>query len=220
MKSETTPVQKMLNVWAISVILWSLYRIYFQTELPMWFDEFIAKPLIFLVPLHYFITRIEKKSFLKSVDLKTKNWRSALLFGCIAGVIFLGTGLVMTGLRNGGLGALVAVQTPMMILYYILIALATSVSEEILSRGFVLKRLYSDSKNMYTAVLYSSLLFFVLHIPILFTNPDLHGVLLLQVMVTDILLSVAVSFLYLQKKSLLVPIIIHACYILSLYLFL
>ncbi len=210
----------MLNAWAIVLIIWSLYRVYFRTDLPIWFDEFIAKPLIFLVPLHYYITKVEKKNFLESLDLHTKNWRSGIIVGTIAGLIFLAVGFVVMMLRQNSSPIGDVLSSPSSVLYFILIAFATSISEEILSRGFVLKRLYEDSKNMFSAVFYSSVLFFFLHIPMLATNPAFHGGVLLQVMVTDLLLSFAVSFLYLQKRSLFVPIMIHAFYAISIYFFL
>ena len=46
------------------------------------------------------------------------------------------------------------------------------------------------------------------------------GTVILQVMMTDIALSVVVSVLYLQRRSLLLPIIIHAFYTFSLTFFL
>lgn len=220
MKSEVTPVQRMLNVWAIILILWSLYRVYFKTDLPIWFDEFIAKPLIFLAPVYYYITHYEKKSFLKAVDLQTKNWRSGLLFGAVAGLLFFVTGFVVQILQRDEAQVTFTSGAIGMILFYLAISVATSFSEEVLSRGFVLKRLYADSKNLFKSVFFSSFLFFFLHIPILMTNPEFRGTILLQVMLTDILLSLAVSFLYLQKKSLFIPILIHAFYNFSLYLFL
>ena len=104
------------------------------------------------------------------------------------------------------------------LLMYVLISFASSFTEEALSRGFVLKRMYEESRNPFTAIFFSSFLFFFLHIPILFTS-NLYGIDLLKVMMTDLLLSFAVSFAYLERKSLLVPILIHAFYNLSIYLF-
>lgn len=220
MKQQISSIQKVLNAWAIVLILWSVYRVYFRTDLPVWFDEFISKPLIFLVPIYYYITTQEKKDFWKAVDLRTKDWTSGIIFGLATGLLFFITGFVVQVIRSEDVQEFMAKGSMAMVGYYILIAFATSFSEEILSRGFVLKRLYADSKNAINSVFFASFLFFFLHIPILFTDPNMRGAVLLQVMVTDILLSFAVSFLYLQKKSVWVPILIHTFYNLSLYLFL
>jgi len=101
----------------------------------------------------------------------------------------------------------------------ILIALATGISEEILSRGFVLKRLYQESKNIYTSSFFSSILFLFLHVPILFTNYKLTGDQLLLFLGTDLMLSLVNSFVFLERKNLMVPILIHAFYNLSIILF-
>lgn len=217
MKTKISSIQKMLNTWAIVLILWAVYRVYFKTNLPVWFDEFFAKPIIFLTPIYYYISTFEKSNFLKAIDLKTSKIKQNVLFGLAIGGIFFLTGLIVQYFRSGSL-SFVSTNSILQMLYYTLIAFASSFSEELLSRGFVLKRLYEDSKSVIGSVFFASFLFFFLHIPILFTNPDLYGPVLLQVMATDILLSFAVSFLYLQRRNVMVPILIHAFYNLSIYL--
>ncbi|CAN5242056.1 hypothetical protein BH09PAT2_BH09PAT2_03750 [soil metagenome] len=220
MKKPISQTQKTLNIWAIVLILWSGYRTYFKTELPVWFDEFIAKPAIFLIPLHYFITHIEKKNFFESIDLTHKHIKSDFLIGLGAGLLFLVSGLLAYFIRHQSLPSGVDVLSSSMFLYILFVAFASSITEEILSRGFVLKRLYAESNNALSSVFLASFLFFFLHIPILFSDPNIRGAMLLQVMATDILLSFAVSFIYLQRKNIIIPILIHAFYNLSIYLFL
>ena len=215
MKKQLSPIQKMLNAWAVSMIIWSLYRAYLGTSMPIWIDELIAKPLVFLVPIYYYITQIEKQDFLKGVDFTFKNIKKHIVFGLLIGGVFFTTGMVVQYVKTGGLG-LLPITT---MLYFALIALASSFSEEILSRGFILKRLYEDSGSMISSVFIASFLFFFLHIPILFTNPNIYGFTLIQVMITDLLLSFTVSLLYLQRKHIIVPILLHAFYNLSIYLF-
>ncbi len=220
MKKPISHTQKTLNVWAIVLILWSMYRTYFKTELPIWFDEFIAKPMIFLIPVHYFITRVEKKHFFENVDFTPRHLRSDFLIGLGAGLLFVISGLIAYYMRYQSVPHLQEVFSPSLFLYTLAVAFASSITEEILSRGFVLKRLVSESNNAISAVFLASFLFFFLHIPILFSNPDMRGMVLLQVMLTDILLSFAVSFIYLQRRNIIIPILIHAFYNLSIYLFL
>ncbi len=215
MKKQLSPIQKMLNAWAVSMIIWSLYRAYLGTSMPIWIDELIAKPLVFLVPIYYYITQIEKQDFLKGVDFTFKNIKKHIIFGLLIGGVFFTTGIVVQYLKTGSLG-LLPITT---MLYFAIIALASSFSEEILSRGFILKRLYEDSGSMISSVFIASFLFFFLHIPILFTNPNIYGFALIQVMITDLLLSFTVSLLYLQRKHIIVPILLHAFYSLSIYLF-
>ena len=44
-KSEVSSTQKMLNIWAIILIIWSLYRATFKTGLPIWIGPFEANAI-------------------------------------------------------------------------------------------------------------------------------------------------------------------------------
>lgn len=90
--------------------------------------------------------------------------------------------------------------TPQGLILIVTMAVATGISEEILSRGFVLKKLYEDSKNIYTSSFFASTLFFFLHVPILFTNYRLNGNMILLVMGTDLILSLVNCFVFLERK--------------------
>jgi membrane protease YdiL (CAAX protease family) len=83
-----------------------------------------------------------------------------------------------------------------------------------------LKRLYEESKNPVTSVFTSSILFFLIHIPILFTMPHLNGNLLMLFMATDLILSISNSFLFLSRKNIILPILIHAFYNLAITFYL
>ena len=159
-----SPLQRSLNVWAIILIVWSFYR--FKFQLPEWFDELVAKPLVFVVPVYYYITHFEKRSFLEAVWFDRKKVLSDLISALGIGVLFIIAALLANYVNDRVFPAL-----PANIGLIVLLSLATGITEEILSRGFLLKKLYEDSKNIYIASLNGSILFFVLHIPILFTNP-------------------------------------------------
>ncbi len=217
MKQNSTPTQKALNLWALILIVWSVYRANFH--LPEWFDEFIAKPLVFILPVYYYIKFIDKKNFFDDLDIKWKMVLPDFLYGIVIGLVFIGSivlanllkaGKPVTGSQSLAFGSIALVAAT---------ALATSISEEILSRGFILKKLYEESKNIYTSSFFASILFFFLHVPILMTTAGLTGNLLLLFMATDIVLSLVNSFIFLERKSLVLPIFIHMFYIIALTLF-
>lgn len=221
MKKHTiSPLQKSLNLWAVILLVWGAYRYFFKAELPIWFDEFIAKPIVFIGPIYYYITQVEKRKFAEGIDFHGKTLGRDLALGLIIGVFFFIT---------NALGSISSFQTLLSKIPHILtsgqflglgvIAIATSITEETLSRGFILKRLYDSSKNVVTSSLIASVLFFFLHIPFLLTSEKLMGPVLLQVMATDLLLSFSVSLLFLYSRSLMVPIIVHALYSISIYFF-
>ena len=218
MKSKASPTQKALNVWAIVLIIWSIYRAKFK--LPEWFDEFIAKPAVFVLPVLYYIKKYEKKDFFSALDVRLKLRLQDVLLVVSIGGIFVISAVMANFLK---FHKVVFFQNSIQfqtVIYVVIMALVTATSEEILSRGFVLKRLYAESKNMYTASFFASILFFFLHVPILFTNVRLTGNLLLMFMGMDMILSLVNSFVFLERKNLILPILIHAFYNLSIILFL
>lgn len=227
-KPRVSPTQKVLNVWALIVLAWALYRHFFGTSLPIWADEFLIKPGLFILPLFLYISFRENKNFFIDIWLRKDGLSGDIVFGSIVGLFLFSSGALINFIQFGTLirpDSVIFSQTDLFsimnaVAFYFLISVATSFSEEILSRGFLLKRLFSLWNSMYKSILVSSLLYFALRIPILFSNPEMNGFALLQVMLTDLIFSATVSFLYLQSKSLALPIIIHTFYTLSLYIFL
>jgi membrane protease YdiL (CAAX protease family) len=219
MKSEVSPTQRVLDVWAIILIIWCVYRT--KLRLPEWFDEFVAKPTVFILPVYFYVTRFEKKDFLEGIWLSFKNLLSQLRFALVVGVLFAGSGLLANYVKHGTFSASQSglEHSGNTLLLAVFLSLATAISEEIVSRGFILKRLYEESGNIYSASFLGSILFLILHIPILFTNQNLSGSTLLLFLLTDFILSLVNSFIFLDRKSLVPPILIHALYNLSILLY-
>lgn len=211
MKSKSTPTQRALNVWAVILIIWAVYRANFGTSMPVWFDEFIAKPAVFILPVYYYISRIEKKRFFEQVGLGHSIGLRDIAVAGLLTVIFCG----FLWYARSALG--LPASSGMYLVWLLVLAIATAISEQILATGFILHRLYDESKNVITAPFFSSILFFFLHIPILFTDQRIVGYLLLRIMLTDVLLSLSISFMYVARRNLLYPIIIHTFYNLSIY---
>ena len=101
MKEQVSPTQKALNIWAIILILWSIYRANFGVSISIWIDELFIKPLFFVLPVVWYITKVEKKNFLKRIELHTKTFRSDLLFGVIFGLIFFLLEYLAIGFKKG-----------------------------------------------------------------------------------------------------------------------
>ena len=187
--------------------------------MPDWFDEFFAKPAIFILPVYFYIKNIEKKDFLSEIYFKRKLIIKDLFLGLFIGGVFFGSALLANYFKFKKLIFFSQTLSFTNIAWFFLLALATGISEEILSRGFVLKRLYEESKNIYSASFFASVLFFFIHVPILFSNLKITGNLLLMFMATDIALSLVLSFVFLSRKSLTLPVIIHTLYNLAIILF-
>lgn len=210
-KKQSTSVQKTLNLWALILIIWAFYRA--KLQMPVWFDEFIAKPIVFVLPVFWYIRKKEKISLINGLDLRLKTFPRDLLWGIFLGIIFLLTALASFSLRQQKINLPPFNQW----LNLMIIGLATAISEEVLSRGFVLKRLYQESKSAFSSSFFASILFFFLHIPILFTSAKMSGSLLLIVMSIDIFFSFINGLIFIEY-GLSLSILIHLFYNLSLSL--
>jgi membrane protease YdiL (CAAX protease family) len=213
MTTKTTKMQQVLNVFGVILIVWSVYR--WKLQMPEWFDEFIAKPIVFVGPVYWYITQTEQKEFLSSIWLRFKKIGPDVLMGIALGGIFLASALFANVLKHGTIELPTTFAGTSFILA-VLMTFATAATEEILTRGFILKRFFEDSGNIYMSSFNASILFLVLHIPILFTIPELRGTLLLMFLATDFVLSLVNSFIFLDRKSLVAPILVHAFYNLAI----
>jgi len=209
---KITPTQKALNLWAVILIVWSVYRTYLK--LPEWFDEFIAKPAVFVLPVFIYIKWVEKKDIFSSLYLNKnpKVFLKEFFISLGVGLILLLTALLSVYLKFKKVGLFGHFPEFNQLTLIFITALATGITEEILSRGFILKRLYEESKNAYSSTFFASILFFFLHVPILFASSKINGSMLLVFMVTDLLLSMVTGLIMIQRKSLTVPILIHTFY--------
>lgn len=212
-KSEVSPTQRMLNIWAITLIIWSFYRATFHSTLPIWFDEFIAKPFVFLAPVYIFITKFKKTSFFESLGFTKKHSLMDVLFGLGIGSFFVVVAILVRVMKGGSL-AIPELSSGMILWIFASIAAATL--EQILSTGFIFNGFYKESKNIPQSLLISAILFSFLHVPALFSADKINGAVLMQTMVLNIILSLTTSTAFLMKKNTMVPIIIHALYLLSL----
>lgn len=202
--------QKALSFWGGILIVWSLYRSYFR--LPIEIDELIVKPLVFVLPIIYFIQKIEKKNPFKSLWLDLKKLPTDLLISLGFFLILL---LIYAFLATNNLLSF-EIKNLHNLGKILLINFSTAFTEDTLSLGFVLKKLYEEKKNLLNSVFLSAVLYFILRIPVLFTEPSLTGQALLYTMLTSFLLSFSLGIVFLIRKSLWLPIFLHFFYLISL----
>src|SRR3989338_7026529 len=99
MNKNLSPIERMLNVWAIILIIWSVYRAKFH--LPEWFDEFIAKPTVFILPVYYYIKKYEKTDFASAIWFNTKKIFTDFYIGIFIGIVFASSALLSNFFKKG-----------------------------------------------------------------------------------------------------------------------
>ncbi len=217
-KTQSLSLAPVFRLWAWILLFWSIYRYFFV--LPEWLDEFVIKPLVFVGPVVWYVVKKEKRR-LSSLGLTTGNLFTSIYIGLGFGFIFALEGLAANAIKYGKLTI-----TPIDafneygLIMLMLLSLATAVSEEILSRGFIFTRIYEKTKNMPVASLLSTLMFVCLHVPILVTSLKLHGFALVLFFVTNLVLGFANSMLMYNTRSLVAPILVHLFWNMTVALYL
>ncbi|MBI5619894.1 CPBP family intramembrane metalloprotease [Candidatus Gottesmanbacteria bacterium] len=206
------------HLWAWILLAWSLYR-YF-VKLPEWADELIFKPLVFVAPVVWYVRKIEKRQ-LTSLGITGKNLFTGIYIGLGFGLMFALEGLAANAIKYGKLEIMPSAvfgQYGMVLL--LLLSLATAISEEILSRGFIFSRLLEKMKSLPKASIISTALFVLLHVPILVMSLKLQGMTLVLFFVTDVILGLANSLLYYNTRSLVAPVLVHLFWNMTVSLYL
>ncbi len=216
-KKVGTSVSSVFRLWAWILLAWSLYRYFFK--LPEWADEFIFKPLVFVAPVIWYVRNKEKER-LASIGLTWHNFFTSVYIGLGFGVVFALEGLATHAIKYGKLDVNPIAAFQQYGFFLIILSLATAFTEELLSRGFVFNRLYEKTKNLLYSTTVSSVMFVLLHIPILVTATRLQGMTLVLFIVTDLVLAVANSLLYYNTGSLVAPILVHIFWNMTVALYL
>jgi membrane protease YdiL (CAAX protease family) len=212
--SSLSPVYHM---WAWILLTWSLYRYFFH--LPEWIDECIAKPLVFILPVLWYVFKREKRN-LASVGVTGKNFFTSVYIGIGFGLVFALEGLAVHVLKYGKLDVNPIAAFSTYGFFLIFLSLATAISEELLNRGFIFNRIYEKTKNLPYAILLGAIFFVMLHVPILVTANKLQGMTLILFFITDIILAAANSMLFVTTGSLVAPILVHVFWNMTVALYL
>jgi membrane protease YdiL (CAAX protease family) len=212
-----TSLESVYRLWAWVLLVWSVYRYFFS--LPEWFDEFVAKPLVFVVPVLWYVLKKEGR-LLESIGLTGKRLFNSIYIGLGFGMVFAIEGMIAHAMKYGKLDVVPIEAFKEYGFFLIVISIATALSEEILSRGFVFSRIYEKTKNLPYAACMGSLLFVLLHVPILVTSNHLTGMTLVLFFITDFVLAFANSMLFATTGSLIAPILVHVFWNMTVALYL
>jgi len=210
-------VEPIYRIWAWILLAWSLYRYFVRA--PEWTDEFVFKPLVFVVPVIWYVLKKEKRP-LASLGLTLDNFFKSVYIGLGFGAVFAIEGLVAHFIKYGRMEVDPIAAFGQYGFFLLGLSLATAFSEELLSRGFVFNRLYEKTGSLARAAFIGAILFLCLHVPILLTINKLTGMTLVLFFATDFILALANSMLFAMTGSLVAPILIHVFWNMTVALYL
>lgn len=211
-------LEPVYQLWGWVLLVWSLYRYVFK--LPEWADELIIKPLVFVVPVWWYVRKKERRTT-ASLGLTAKNLFPSLYIGLGFGLIFALEGIAANAIKYGKMTITpIDAFTRYGMIPLLLFSLATAFSEELISRGFLFQRIMEKTKNLPYAIALSTVLFVLLHVPILATTLKFTGGTLLLFVATNVVLSIANSLLLFSTRSLVAPILVHVFWNMTVALYL
>lgn len=190
---------------AYLLVIWGFYRYLF--ELPSQLEELVIKPIVWLAPLLYFVFKKERLGF-ASLGFTLKNLFPSVYLAIGLGAIFVMEGVLTNFLKYGGLrfGANIG-DLPLMA--SLGLSFATAFSEEVAFRGYIFTRIWTVTKDEWTANLITSSLWTLVHVPIAFFVWKLNIAAAVTYLLLTAVYGIGASFVYGKTRNILSSILLH-----------
>lgn len=201
---DSSNLTEILSVYFLIFFLWAGYRLLFR--FPEWIDEYIAKPLIWIVPL----MALRKRIISNTVKSSNINISYNILLGLSVGILYF---IVYTFLTRGPFAVLIFQLSHYPLAELIIplfISLCTGFTEELVFRRYILENALSIFNDSILANIFSSFLFTLIHLPIIvfiYKYPLAETVSYLSVLMLS---SLIYGWVYLQKRSHIASSLTHA----------
>ena len=190
---------------AYLLVIWGFYRFLF--ELPSEIEELVIKPVVWLLPVLYFVYNKEKLN-IASLGFTLKNLFPSVYMAIGLGAVFVMEGVLTNFLKYGGLhfGANIG-NLPLMT--SLGLSFATAFTEETAFRGYVFTRIWSATKNEWSANLITSGLWTLIHVPIAFFVWKLNLAAALTYLMLTAIYGIGAAFVFGKTRNILSPILLH-----------
>ena len=188
-------------------VIWSLYR-YLPQILPLWAEELILKPLVWLLPTFLLVRKIEKQPF-SSLGFNNKKIFPAIYWGIGLGLVFAFEGLLTNILKYKGLNLVPLDYSPLAFLGIFSLSLVTAFSEETVFRGYLFNRLWQVWKNEGLANIVSSFLFTLVHLPMGLFVLSYSPLVLFVYLFFVFIFAFGSAFVFGRTKNIISSILLH-----------
>ena len=189
---------------AFLVIFWAFYRFLFQ--FPENIEELIIKPVVWLLPIVYFLKK--EHLGLDSVGITLKNLFSSVYLSLGLGAVFLIEALATNYFKYGAFNFGANIGTGML-LPSLGLSFATAVSEETAFRGYIFGRLSYVIKNELWANLIQAVLWTAIHVPIAFFILKMNLATGLVYLFITAVFGIGSAFVYGRTRNVFGSIFLH-----------
>lgn len=202
--SKTSIIKDITIYAAYLIVIWAFYRFLFK--FPDQIEELVIKPILWLLPLFYFL-RKERARF-TSIGITLKNLFPSIYLSLGLGSVFVIEGLLSNYLKYGHLnfGANIG-SLPLM--SSLGLSFATAFSEETAFRGYIYSRLAFVLKGQWTANIIQTILWTAIHVPIAFFIWEYtltQGIIYLSI---TAIFGLGSAFIFSRTRNVLGSILLH-----------
>jgi len=188
-------------------IVWSFYR-YLPQILPLWAEELILKPLVWLLPAFWLVRRVEQQP-LSSLGLTKKRLSPSIYWGIGLGLVFALEGFLTNIVKYKGLNLISLGYSSATFLGLLAISLVTAFTEETVFRGYLFHRLWQIWQKEWLANIVSSFLFVLIHLPIGVFVLGYNPMVMLAYLFFVFIFAFGSAFVFGRTQNLLASILLH-----------
>lgn len=205
--AETKKVNSLKNATVLAaylLVVWGFYRFLFK--FPDEVEELVIKPILWLLPVFYFVKK--EKLGLSSLGITLKNLFPAIYLSLGLGVLFVAEALLINLLKykNFNFAANLG-NEPFLI--SLGLSFATAISEELTFRGYLFNRVWKDLGNEWVANLSTSLIWAIIHVPVVFFVWKLGIGSAVAYLILTTVFSIGSALLFARTKNIISSILLH-----------
>ena len=206
-RQQKFSLKHVFALFSFVFVVWCFYR-YLPQILPLWAEELILKPLLWLGPTFWLVKRVEKQS-LASLGFTNKKLFPSLYWGVGLGLVFALEGLLTNIVKYKGLNLVALDYSSISFLGVFFISLVTAFSEETVFRGYLFNRLWQIWHQEWIANIVSSFLFVLIHLPIGLFVLGYRPVVMLSYLFFVFIFAFGSAFVFGRTKNIVSSVLLH-----------
>jgi hypothetical protein len=207
---------RVIGLYVFVLVTWALYR--YLLRFPVWFEETWLKGLVFGAPVFWLALKKDRWR-LADLGITSKNLFSSVYLGLGLGIMLGLFGQMGNLIRYGGLQFSNSNLTADAVGGFILLALITAFWEQLLFAGYMLPWLSRLLRDEVLTVWVLTVLFMIIHLPALVFAHELEPASIILSLGLLGLLGAGGFILALRQKNLMAPILAHALWGVTVFLF-
>ncbi len=216
LKPPTITLTKLLLIYSGLLAVWAAYRYFVHTSI--WIEEIIIKGIIFSLPL--FLFPLPGKNKLETIGISRKNFFSSVYMGILIGLLLGFAGEIGNFLRhNTLLFSAFGLDTSGKLGAFLILSLITGFWEQLLFSGYFLEQIQLIVKDEANAAVITSLLFSVIHLPAYLFVQRMNLPQTLLSLCLLFTLGIGCSIIKFRQKNLIAPLMTHALWGVTVFLF-